>query len=81
MKGVQGTPKLYLVVTPDRYELPLFVSPYVSEVAEKFHATIKRIELETHSKREQKKAQGIMRGFKFIKIDIEEDDDEPISKC
>ena len=64
--------KLYMVSTADRFELPLFVSPYVSEIAEKFGIAEKRIVLETHSRKEKLKAQGTKRGFKFELITVNE---------
>jgi len=69
---VSGMQKLYLVSTADRFELPLFVSPYVSEIAEKFGTSEKRIWYETHSTRAKKQQQGKLRGFKFELITVNE---------
>ncbi len=61
-----------MAVTCDRLELPLFVSPYVSEVAERFNTTVKRVEWETHSRRARTEQRGKRRGYRFIKISVED---------
>lgn len=68
--------KLYMVSSADRFELPLFVSPYVSEISEKFGTSEKRIHYETHSTRAKKSKQGIRRGFKFELITVQEMEDD-----
>lgn len=68
--------KLYMAVTPDSFELPLFVSPYAMEMAEKYSTTVKRIEWEVHSSRAKTQLRGTMRGYKFLKINVEDGDYE-----
>lgn len=68
--------KLYMAVTPDRLSLPLFVTPYLLEMSEKFNIDEKIIEWETHSNRAKKRPSGgKFRGFKFIRVEVEDDYD------
>ena len=58
---------LYMAVTPDKYELPLYVADSVKELAEKFN-TNQNVVLSSISH----KRGGNVTGRKFVRVRIEE---------
>jgi hypothetical protein len=64
-------PKLYMAVTPDRYELPLAVCLNADELGRCFG-----IKGRTVLQQICRKDNGTMRGAKFIRIEVEVDDHE-----
>lgn len=60
--------KLYLAVTPDEYELPLFVADSAVELAKMFSTTANVVSSCISHNSSGKKA-----GVKFIRIVVEED--------
>jgi hypothetical protein len=60
--------KLYMKVTEDEYELPLIVTPYVSELAEKCGVTRNSIESEI-----SRYYQGKIKSCRYRRVDVEED--------
>lgn len=70
-----NTQKLYLAVTPDRYELPLAVCLSADELGRCFGmkgcSVLRDI---------WRKSEGKMRGAKFIRIEVEEDENESVDK-
>lgn len=63
---------IYMAVTPDEYELPLFVTDNLAEMADKFHKTKACISSSICHKRQGTNKGGV----KFIKIKEEEDAEE-----
>lgn len=61
--------KLYMGVTPDKYELPLFVADSLKELA-----NITGIDYDSIRHRISKRSSGRNKGVKFIKITIEEEE-------
>lgn len=60
--------RYYLAVTPDKYELPLFVADSARELADQYHININLV-LSSISKH----LSGEKTGRKFIKVEVEED--------
>lgn len=57
--------KLYLAVTPDEYELPLYVAESVEELSYKYGLTPNNIRSKI-----SKNQSGKILGIKFLRIDI-----------
>ena len=70
-KPKKKTTKLFMAVTPDEYELPLFVTESLDEMAKKFNKTKSMISSSICHER-----QGGRCGIKFIRVEVENDDGE-----
>ncbi len=66
--------KLYMAVTPDRYELPLAVCRSADELGQAFGITGHTVMVSLCRKDDGRK-----RGAKFLRIEVEEDENEPIN--
>ena len=64
---------LWLAVSADKYELPLYCTPYPSELAEKFGVTEKRVTWEAYSTRAQENINGKQRGYRFTRVEVEDE--------
>lgn len=64
--------KLYMAVMPDKYELPLFVTPYLDEMAHVFRKKKSVISSSICHERQGSKKGGV----KFIVVEVEDDNDE-----
>lgn len=63
--------KIYMAVTSDEYELPIYVGKDIHDLAKKFNTSENNIRSGiTH------KTTGKLRGFKFVKVEVEEDESE-----
>lgn len=58
---------LYMAVTPDKYELPVYVAESCEDLAERYHLTKSAI----YTSISQNKS-GSMRGVKFVKIKMKD---------
>ena len=66
--------KLYMATESGGCELPLFVTPYLLEMAEKFNVNPEMIRYETHcTSRKDTPFRGRQRGYKFESVEVEED--------
>ena len=63
--------KLYMGVTPDKYELPLFVADSLKELSK-----MSGFDYDSIRHRISKNSSGRNRGIKFIRIEFEEKDIE-----
>lgn len=63
--------KLYLGVTPDKYELPLFVADSLKELSK-----MSGFDYDSIRHRISKNSSGRNKGIKFIRIELEEKDIE-----
>lgn len=64
--------RLYMAVTPDKYELPLFVTPYLDEIADKFgKSKVVVASSICHNRQGSKKG-----GVKFVAVEVDEKDIE-----
>ena len=63
--------KLYMGVTPDKYELPLFVADSLKELSK-----MSGFDYDSIRHRISKKSSGRNKGIKFIRIEFEEKDIE-----
>lgn len=64
--------RMYMAVTPDEYELPLFVTPYLEEMADRFGKSKAVVASSIcHNRQGSKKG-----GVKFVAIEIDDDDKE-----
>ena len=70
-KPKKKTAKLFMAVTPDEYELPLFVTESLDEMAKAFHKSKNVISSSICHER-----QGTASGVKFIAVEVENDDGE-----
>lgn len=61
--------KLYMGVTPDKYELPLFVADSLKELSK-----MSGFDYDSIRHRISKRSSGRNKGVKFIKITIEEEE-------
>lgn len=68
-KKQKNTIKLFMAVTPDKYELPLFVTPSLDEMAKTFHKSKMVISSSICHQRSGNRC-----GVKFIVIEVENDD-------
>ncbi|MET3616745.1 hypothetical protein ABID14_000365 [Peptoniphilus olsenii] len=60
---------VYLAVTPDKYQLPLYVADSVGEMAERFNTTVSSVSTSI-----SKNKSGNRKGVKFIRIEIKVDE-------
>lgn len=64
---------IYMAVSSDKYELPLYCTPYLMELAQKFGVTEKRVNWEVSSTRAQANINGKQRGYRFTRVEVEND--------
>lgn len=62
--------KIYMGVTPDKYELPIFVANSLKELAE-----MSGFDYDSIRHRISKKSSGRNHGIKFIKVVIDEEEE------
>lgn len=62
--------KIYMGVTPDKYELPIFVADSLKELAE-----MSGFDYDSIRHRISKKSSGRNHGIKFIKVVIDEEEE------
>lgn len=63
---------IYMAITSDRFELPLYVSESSGDLARKMGVTTNMIYTEINRKH-LRKNQGTKRGFTFTKVVVEDD--------
>lgn len=67
--------KLYMAVTADRYELPLFVTNSAKEMAQFMQQPIRQVyTLVCPSRSNRFKDNGKNRGYNLVRIEVEDDE-------
>lgn len=59
---------IYMAVTPDKYELPIYVSDDLSEIADHFNITKNNLKSSISHNRS-----GLTTGRKFIRVKVEDE--------